>query len=250
MYDRRPPYHRRFYRPPHLRGPSRCGSARDGGGVVRPRLPDLPLRHGHGLRPRRRRSGPRVPRFRNRIGLFSCRGFRCRLFRLGPSFRFGPFSRLGSRLGPFFCRDFCCGLFLCSGFRILVFSCHGSRLGPFFCRDFCCSRFLCSGFRILFFSCLGSRLGPFFCRDFCCGFFLRSGFRILFFSRRIFRICFSCCHGFCIGLFSRRGSGPAFSAHADARSAAGRRNPFPGTGEPLPGRGPRTLPACAGCRRS
>lgn len=190
MYDRRPPYHRRFYRPPHLRGPSRCGSARDGGGVVRPRLPDLPLRHGHGLRPRRRRSGPRVPRFRNRIGLFSCRGFRCRLFRLGPSFRFGPFSRLGSRLGPFFCRDF------------------------------------------------------------CCGFFLRSGFRILFFSRRIFRICFSCCHGFCIGLFSRRGSGPAFSAHADARSAAGRRNPFPGTGEPLPGRGPRTLPACAGCRRS
>lgn len=209
MYDRRPPYHRRFYRPPHLRGPSRCGSARDGGGVVRPRLPDLPLRHGHGLRPRRRRSGPRVPRFRNRIGFFSC---------------------------------------------------HGSRLGPSFCRDFCCSRFLCSGFRILFFSCLGSRLGPFFCRDFCCGLFLRSGFRILFFSRcvshidscsrRIFRICFSCCHGFCIGLFSRRGSGPAFSAHADARSAAGRRNPFPGTGEPLPGRGPRTLPACAGCRQS
>ena len=236
MYDRRPPYHRRFYRPPHLRGPSRCGSARDGGGVVRPRLPDLPLRHGHGLRPRRRRSGPRVPRFRNRIGLFSRRGFRCRLFRLG----------LFSRLGPFFCRDFCCGFFLRSGFRILFFSCHGSRLGPFFCRDFCCSRFLCSGFRILFFSCHGSRLGPFFCRDFCCGFFLRSGFRILFFSRRvshidscsrrIFRICFSFCHGFCIGLFSRLGSGPAFSAHADARSAAGRRNPFPGTGEPLPGR--------------
>lgn len=209
MYDRRPPYHRRFYRPPHLRGPSRCGSARDGGGVVRPRLPDLPLRHGHGLRPRRRRSGPRVPRFRNRIGFFSC---------------------------------------------------HGSRLGPFLCRDFCCSRFLCSGFRILFCSCLGSRIGPFFCRDFCCGLFLCSGFRILVFSRRvshidscsrrIFRICFSFCHGFCIGLFSRLGSGPAFSAHADARSAAGRRNPFPGTGEPLPGRRPRTLPACAGCRRS
>ncbi len=209
MYDRRPPYHRRFYRPPHLRGPSRCGSARDGGGVVRPRLQDLPLRHGHGLRPRRRRSGPRVPRFRTRIGFFSC---------------------------------------------------HGSRLGPFLCRDFCCSRFLCSGFRILFFSCLGSRLGPFFCRDFCCGLFLCSGFRILVFSRRvshidscsrrIFRICFSFCHGFCIGLFSRLGSGPAFSAHADARSAAGRRNPFPGTGEPLPGRRPRTLPACAGCRRS
>ena len=179
MYDRRPPDHRRFYRPPHLRGPSRCGSARDGGGVVRPRLPDLPLRHGHGLRPRRCRSGPRVPRFRNRIGFFSC---------------------------------------------------HGSRLGPFFCRDFCCSRFLCSGFRILFFSCRVSHI------DSC--------------SRRIFRICFSFCHGFCIGLFSRRGSGPALSAHADARSAAGRRNPFPGTGEPLPGRGPRTLPACAGCRRS
>ena len=230
MYDRRPPYNRRFYRPPHLRGPSRCGSARDGGGVVRPRLPDLPLRHGHGLRPRRCRSGPRVPRFRNRIGLFSRRGFRCRLFRLGPSFRFGPFSRLGSRLGPFFCRDFCCGLFLCSGFRILFFSCHGFRLGPFFCRDFCCSRFLCSGFRILFFSCRVSHI------DSC--------------SRCIFRICFSFCHGFCIGLFSRLGSGPAFSAHADARSAAGRRNPFPGTGEPLPGRRPRTLPACAGCRRS
>lgn len=195
MYDRRAPYHRRFYRPPHLRGPSRCGSARDGGGVVRPRLPDLPLRHGHGLRPRRRRSGPRVPRFRNRIGFFSCHGSR-----LGPSFRFGPFSRLGSRLGPFFCRDFCCGLFLCSGFRILFFSRRVSHI------------------------------------DSC--------------SRRIFRICFSCCHGFCIGLFSRLGSGPAFSAHADARSAAGRRNPFPGTGEPLPGRGPRTLPACAGCRRS
>ena len=209
MYDRRPPDHRRFYRPPHLRGPSRCGSARDGGGVVRPRLPDLPLRHGHGLRPRRCRSGPRVPRFRNRIGFFSCHG---------------------SRLGPFFCRDFCCGLFLRSRFRILFFSCHGSRLGPFFCRDFCCSRFLCSGFRILFFSCRVSHI------DSC--------------SRRIFRICFSFCHGFCIGLFSRRGSGPALSAHADARSAAGRRNPFPGTGEPLPGRGPRTLPACAGCRRS
>ena len=225
MYDRRPPYHRRFYRPPHLRGPSRCGSARDGGGVVRPRLPDLPLRHGHGLRPRRRRSGPRVPRFRNRIGLFSCHG---------------------SRLGPFFCRDFCCSRFLCSGFRILFFSCLGSRLGPFFCRDFCCGLFLRSRFRILFFSCHGSRLGPFFCRDFCCSRFLCSGFRILVFSRRvshidscsrrIFRICFSCCHGFCIGLFSRRGSGPAFSVHADARSAAGRRNPFPGTGEPLPGR--------------
>lgn len=186
MYDRRPPYNRRFYRPPHLRGPSRCGSARDGGGVVRPRLPDLPLRHGHGLRPRRRRSGPRVPRFRNRIGLFSRRGFRCRLFRLGPFSRLGFFSCLGSRIGPFFCRDFCCGLFLCSGFRILVFSRRVSRI------------------------------------DSC--------------SRRIFRICFSFCHGFCIGLFSRRGSGPAFSAHADARSAAGRRNPFPGTGEPLPGR--------------
>ena len=239
MYDRRPPYHRRFYRPPHLRGPSRCGSARDGGGVVRPRLPDLPLRHGHGLRPRRRRSGPRVPRFRNRIGFFSCHG---------------------SRLGPFLCRDFCCSRFLCSGFRILFCSCLGSRIGPFFCRDFCCGLFLRSGFRILFFSCLGSRLGPFFCRDFCCGLFLCSGFRILVFSRRvshidscsrrIFRICFSFCHGFCIGLFSRLGSGPAFSAHADARSAAGRRNPFPGTGEPLPGRRPRTLPACAGCRRS
>ncbi len=209
MYDRRPPYHRRFYRPPHLRGPSRCGSARDGGGVVRPRLPDLPLRHGHGLRPRRRRSGPRVPRFRNRIGFFSCHG---------------------SRLGPFFCRDFCCGLFLRSGFRILFFSCLGSRLGPFFCRDFCCGLFLCSGFRILVFSRRVSHI------DSC--------------SRRIFRICFSFCHGFCIGLFSRLGSGPAFSAHADARSAAGRRNPFPGTGEPLPGRRPRTLPACAGCRRS
>ena len=203
MYDRRPPYHRRFYRPPHLRGPSRCGSARDGGGVVRPRLPDLPLRHGHGLRPRRRRSGPRVPRFRNRIGLFSRRGFLFRLFRL-------------FRLGPFFCRDFCCSRFLCSGFRILFFSCHGSRLGPFFCRDFCCGLFLCSGFRILVFSRRVSHI------DSC--------------SRRIFRICFSFCHGFCIGLFSRLGSGPAFSAHADARSAAGRRNPFPGTGEPLPGR--------------
>ena len=209
MYDRRPPYHRRFYRPPHLRGPSRCGSARDGGGVVRPRLPDLPLRHGHGLRPRRRRSGPRVPRFRNRIGFFSCHG---------------------SRLGPFFCRDFCCGLFLRSRFRILFCSCLGSRIGPFFCRDFCCGLFLCSGFRILVFSRRVSHI------DSC--------------SRRIFRICFSFCHGFCIGLFSRLGSGPAFSAHADARSAAGRRNPFPGTGEPLPGRRPRTLPACAGCRRS
>ena len=209
MYDRRPPYHRRFYRPPHLRGPSRCGSARDGGGVVRPRLPDLPLRHGHGLRPRRRRSGPRVPRFRNRIGFFSCHG---------------------SRLGPFFCRDFCCSHFLCSGFRILFCSCLGSRIGPFFCRDFCCGLFLCSGFRILVFSRRVSHI------DSC--------------SRRIFRICFSFCHGFCIGLFSRLGSGPAFSAHADARSAAGRRNPFPGTGEPLPGRRPRTLPACAGCRRS
>ena len=206
MYDRRPPYHRRFYRPPHLRGPSRCGSARDGGGVVRPRLPDFPLRHGHGLRPRRCRSGPRVPRFRNRIGFFSRRGFRCRLCRLG----------LFSRLGPFFCRDFCCSRFLCSGFRILFFSRLGSRLGPFFCRDFCCGLFLCSGFRILVFSRRVSHI------DSC--------------SRRIFRICFSFCHGFCIGLFSRLGSGPAFSAHADARSAAGRRNPFPGTGEPLPGR--------------
>gem|GEM_PF-5859540 len=174
MYDRRPPDHRRFYRPPHLRGPSRYGSARDGGGVVRPRLPDLPLRHGHGFRPRRRRGGPRVPRFPNRIGPFSRRGFRCRL-----SLRRG-FCCCPSRIGPFSRRGFRCRLSLRCGF--------------------CCCP-----------SCIG---------------------------------LFSCC-GFRFGLFS----GTALSAHADARFAAGRRNSFPGTGEPLPGCRPRTLPACAGCRR-
>ena len=199
MYDRRPPDHRRFYRPPHLRGPSRYGSARDGGGVVRPRLPDLPLRHGHGFRPRRRRGGPRVPRFPNRIGPFSRRGFRCRL-----SLRRG-FCCCPSRIGPFSRRGFRCRLSLRCGF-----CCCPSRIGLFSCRGFRCRLSLRCGF-----CCCPSRIG-----------------------------LFSCC-GFRFGLFS----GTALSAHADARFAAGRRNSFPGTGEPLPGRGPRTLPACAGCRR-